>query len=239
MKSTSRRAFFQLEGEIVVPLDAAEGANATVLMLNEDEADPVQRVPVNDIQPGMFLLVRTGGGGEYVVLVADRILGEHSDRAREVQRDWKDRLRRRVRQDGLPLVVRVLKDHGSRRANHANVRNWMSFRRIKTADPKDFQGIMRLIGLVDRFDDYWTTMTLIDRAHRSAGHLIRRQLLAAVRNADLRDLEKLGRMDFDLPGVEGVHLSAVRIQSVHPQTFEVDVAGLGHPFEMDGNPWLG
>ena len=73
---------FQLEGEIVVPLDASEGARATVLMLTQEETDPVQRIPVANIEPGMFLLVRTGGGGEYIVLVADQILGERSGRSK-------------------------------------------------------------------------------------------------------------------------------------------------------------
>ena len=230
---------FQLEGEIVVPLDASEAARATVLMLNQEETDPVGRIPVTNIEPGMFLLLRTGGGGEYIVPVADRILSERSGRAREIQRDWKDHLRTRVRQDGLRQVVYALERYGSRRANQVNVRNWMSYRSIKTEDQRDFRAVMRLIGLEDRFDDYWQTMTLIDRAHRRAGQLIRKQLLAEVRGADLQDLEKLGRMDFELPGVEGVNLTAFRIQDIHPQIYEINVARLGHPFELDGNPWLG
>lgn len=230
---------FQLEGEIVVPLDASEGARATVFTLNQEETDPVRRIPVTNIEPGMFLLVRTGGGGEYIVIVADRILRERSGKAREVQRNWKDQLRWKARQDGLGQVVHSLKRYGSRRANHVNVRNWMSYRTIKTEDQRDFRAIMNLIGLPEQFDEYWQTMTLIDRAHKRAGQLIRKQLLAEVRSADLHDLEKLGRMEFDLPDVEGVSLNAIRIQDVHPETFEIDVSRLGQPFELDGNPWLG
>ena len=230
---------FQLEGEIVVPLDAAESARATVLMLNHEEDDPVQRVPVSSIEAGMFLLVRTGGRGEYIVSVADRVLGAHAVRARKVQRDWKDRLRRKVRQNGLHQVVQQLKDLGSKRANDVNVRNWMSYRSIKTQDPEDFRAIMRLTGLAAKSDDFWNTMELIDGAHRSAGHLIRRQLLEEVRKTNLQDLEKLGEMDFELPRAEGVHLTAIRIQGAHSQTVDVDVAKLGHPVEMDGNQWLG
>ena len=230
---------FQLEGEIVVPLDAAESARATVLMLTQEEDDPVHRVPVSSIETGMFLLVRTGGGGEYIVSVADRVLGAHGVRAREVQKDWKDGLRRKVRQNGLHEVIQQLKDFGSKRANDVNVRNWMSYRSIKTDDPEDFRSIMRLIGMAEKFKDFWNTMEMIDRAHRKAGHLIRQQLLAEVRKTDLQDLERLGKMDFELPGAEGVHLTAIRIQSVHSQTVEVEVARLGHPVEMDGNLWHG
>ena len=142
---------FQLEGEIVVPLDAAESARATVLALTHEEDDPVQRIPVSSIEAGMFLLVRTGGGGEYIVQVANGVLGALATRARQVQRDWKDRLRRKVRQNSLHQVVQLLKGYGSKRANDVNVRNWMSYRSIKTEDQKDFRAIMRLIGLEERF----------------------------------------------------------------------------------------
>ena len=209
---------FELEGRIVVPLDAAESAKATVLILDDEEADPIRRIPVTNIEPGMFLLVRTGGGGDYIVVVANRLLGERSVKVREAQRDWKDHLRKKVRQDGIYQVVHDLKSYGSRRANHVNVHNWMSYRSIKTEDPKDFLAVMRLIGLAGRFNDYWKTLTLIDRAHRKAGQLIRKQLLEEVRNADLRGLEKLGRMDFELPGAEGGSLTAVRVQGKHPET---------------------
>ena len=230
---------FQLEGGIVVPLDAAESARATVLVLTHEEDDPVQRIPVHSIEAGMFLLVRTGGGGEYIVSVADGVLGAHATSAREVQRDWKDRLRETVRQNGLHQVIQQLKKHGSKRANDVNVRNWMSYRTIKTEDPKDFRAVMRQIGLAVEFEDYWKTMELIDRAHRRAGHLIRQRLLATVRDSDLQDLEKLGKMDFELPGVERGQLTAIRIQNVHPQVFEIEVARLGHPVEMERNVWQG
>ena len=230
---------FQLEGEIVVPLDSAEGSIATVLDLSEEEANPVRRIPVTNIEPGMFLLMRKGGGGEYIISVADRILGELADRARELQRGWKNHLRRKVREDGLLQVIRELKRHGSRRANQANVRNWQSYRSIKTEDHRDFRAVMELTGLADSFDDYWKTMTLIDSAHRKAGQFIRRQLLAQVRMADFHVLEKLGQMDFDLHRDAGVNLTAIRVKSIHPQIIEIDVARLGRPFEMDGNVWLG
>ena len=223
----------------MVPLDAAESARATVLALTHEEDDPVQRISVSSIEAGMFLLVRTGGGGEYIVHVADGVLGTHATRARQVQRDWKDRLRRKVRQKDLHQVVHQLKDYGSKIANDVNVRNWMSYRSIKTDDQKDFRAIMKLIGLEERFEDHWNTMELIDRAHRKAGHLIRKQLLAEVRNSDLQDLEKLGKMDFELPGVEGGQLTAIRIQGVHPKVFEIEVSRLGHPVEMEGKQWLG
>lgn len=224
---------FQLEGEIVVPLDSAEGSSATVLDLDDEEANPVRRMPVTNIEPGMFLLMRKGGGGEYIVSVADRILGDLSHGARDLQREWKNQLRQMVGEDGLPQVIAKLKRHGSRRASPGNVRNWMSYRSIKTEDQRDFRAIMKLIGLADRFDDYWGTMTLIDSAHRKAGQFIRKQLLAQVRKADVQVLEKLGQMDFDLHQDAGVNLTAVRIKSIHSQTVEIDITKLGHPFEMD------
>ena len=230
---------FELEGGTIVPLDAAESAKSTVLVLDDEETDPIRSIRVANIQSGMFLLVRTGGGGDYIVDVANRILGANAAKVREAQRIWKDRLRRMVRQDGINEVILNLKSYGSTRANHANVRNWMSFRSIKTEDLKDFHAIMRLIGLADKSDDYWNQMTIIRSTHNRAGHLIRRQLMAEVRNTDLRNLEKLGRMDFELTEAEGARLTAVRVHSIHPQIVEISAARLGNQFEMDENTWLG
>ena len=230
---------FQLEGDLVIPLDSTEGSTETVLDLHDEEVSAVRRMSVSDIQPGMYLLIRKGGGGEYILPVADRILGVHSERARELQREWKSRLRVRVQEDGLHQVIRQLKGHGSIRANQANVRNWMLYRSIKTENPGDFRAVLELTGLSHCFDEYWDAMTLIDSAHRRAGQFIRRRLLAEVQKADFRVLEKFGQMDFDLPEDADVNLTAIRVRSIHWQTIEIGVARLRRPLEADGNLWLG
>ncbi|WP_212750602.1 hypothetical protein, partial [Streptococcus pseudopneumoniae] len=119
-----------------------------------------------------------------------------------------------------------------------NVRNWMSYRSIKTEDQRDFRAIMQFVGLEDQCDDYWRTMALIDSAHRKAGQHIRRLLMKQILTSDLQDLEKLGRMDFELEDAEGVSLAGLRVKNIYPQTVSIHISRIGHPLELDGTSWL-
>jgi hypothetical protein len=233
---------FQLEGGDLVPLDASPEASVTVVDSSQEEPESVRRIPVAHIEPGMFLLIRKGGEHEYIVPVADRILGQHAEHARSAQRQWKEALRAMVRRDGRDDVVYKLRQFGSGRANDANLRNWMSFRSIRTEDQRDFQAIMQLVGRTSSESaDCWKTMSIIDHAHRQAGQFVRKLLLAKVQQpGNLKLLQRLGRMDLDLPDIEGVDLVIVRIEScLDGKIVRVRFSDLGRPIEIGDNPWLG
>lgn len=223
---------FLLEGDTAVALDCDESSMATIVDPDRAEPAPVRRIPVCDVEPGMFVLVRTQGGGEYIAEVADTIMGSHASRAREAQRHWKALLRRAVAASSLPAVVSDLSRLGGRRPNETNVRNWMSYRTIRPQDASDFRAIMCLTGLSDQFDEYWTTMTMINIAHRQAGHRIAKLLLKKVTSSDLSQLTDTGRMDFALPGIAAATLSALRVQSVHEDTVSMPVHRLGRLTEV-------
>ena len=108
----------------------------------------------------------------------------------------------------------------------------MSYRTIKPQDASDFRAIMSLTGLSDQFDEYWTTMTMINIAHRQAGHRIAKLLLKEVTNSDLSQLTDAGRMDFALPGIAAATLSALRVQGVHEDTISVPVHRLSRLIEV-------
>src|SRR5207245_9573727 len=73
-KETVRARPFLLEGDRVVFLEAEEKASALILDLEEHDEDRLQRLAVDDIAEGMYVLLRSAGGGDYVVPVADTLL---------------------------------------------------------------------------------------------------------------------------------------------------------------------
>ena len=139
----------------------------------------------------------------------------------------------------MQQVVSELQRRGSIRANEVNVRNWSSYRTIKTEDKIDFRAIMRLIGMDDQAEEYWDTMVKIDSAHHMAGQHIRRLLISQVERSSAHELEKLGRLDFELPGMESVSLAAVRIKEIYSDIVKVHAATLGHPIIIRGDSWQG
>jgi len=206
---------FALQDDYAVFLEAK--ASALVIDLEEEEEARICRVEANEIKPGVFLLLRTeGGGGDYIVSMADRLLGARAIACRSLQKDWKRGLRAETARMGIQQTVSRLIGFGAQRADHSNLRNWMSDRSIRTHDKRDFVALMRLIDREAEADKIWQTMGDIDAMHRRAGKMIRRRLIEQVRDADLEKLEKSGRLDFVLPEAEGGRLTAFRVEARAP-----------------------
>jgi len=224
---------FLLEGDQIVPLDSDETSKINTLDFGRGDKPVIMRVSVKEIEPDMFILLRTEGGGSYIVEVADNILGEQAITARSAQRHWKRLLREYVDPLTMNQAVNKLKAHGSPRANEANIRNWMSYRSIRTRDYRDFKAIMSFIGLKDKIDEYWETMEIIASAHRRAGQLIGRLLLNAVLESNIQDAEIRGRIDFHLAIPGAGSLTAFRVKEIYGGTVQIPVYQLGHPIAQE------
>ena len=238
-QETADAKLFLLEGESAVFLD--ESTRVLVIDLdeeegeNEDEETQVKRIQAIDIQAGIYILLRTSGGGEYIVPIADKILAKQSVKARESLQRWKRRLKEAVKTKGIQDVVRALKALGCSRASEVNVRNWMSTRSIKPRLYQDFEAIMKLVNLEDDKKEAWSFARAIDDAHKRAGFHIRKLLLKQVLSSDLTDLQKLGKMTFELDNEDGGTLTAFRVINISPEKYTVPLSRIGFPFERDGN----
>lgn len=221
---------------------ADEGERTLVIDPDAEGGPKVTRYPPDRVRPGMYLLARSGnlgGYGDYIVEVANGILGPEAERLRRIQRVWKRRLRKEViASDLLSVSVRLL-DLGSNRANESNLRNWLSPRNIKTQYPEDFDAILKLVSLGDKSKKIWRAMATIDRAHKRAGQRILKLLIATVGGAGLEELQRLGRMDFSLDGDARVSISALRVASVHQEALVVPAARLGRLLVGEHPIWLG
>jgi hypothetical protein len=93
---------------------------------------------------------------------------------------------------------------------------------------------MKLVGLDAEKDLYWRAMKTIDMAHLQAGQVIRTALLAQVRSADLSALERLGSLEFDLPGADTGRMIASRVLRVGRETVEISSSRVGKPIEAGG-----
>lgn len=221
---------YSLRSGYAVFLEAADGSSSLVIDLEEDDESRVKRVKTENLVPGMFVLLRTEGGGDYVAAIADRLLGDRASPYRTAQKAWKSKLRVKVSQGDLLSTSIQLLELGSNRANEGNLRNWLSERSIRTQDKRDFLAILRLIELEKEVDGYWGMMGEIQTAHHRAGQIVRDRLLDLVRAADISKLETKGRMDFSLPEVEGGQLTAFLVEGRAPTTTQVPASRCGRPF---------
>ena len=224
-----------LEQDLAVFVSSAERASELTVDIREDAEKLVRRVPVARLEPGMAVLVRTEGGGDYIVAAADRIMAKEAQELRQHQRKWKQLLRDLVDKVDTAEVVDRLKAAGSKIASYQNLRNWISPRSIRTQRRNDFDAIFRVIRLEKEAHRYWGMMAAIDSAHSRAGNVIRRQLLKQVTKTDLSSLHLKGRQDFELQGeVGGGSLTAVRILAVSSEVVEVHPSVVHRIFELEG-----
>ena len=225
-----------LEGDTAVFIDASENSKTMTITLDlpqteVDDPSRFRRIRNADIQAGDYVILRTRGGGDYLHPVADRFLGQHAQRVRTFQHEWKRRLSALVQADGALATSIALIDKGSLRADENNLRTWMSERNIGPQDFHDFEAIMKLIGMEDHALEYWSDAELIRSAHMKAGMYIRGLLLKVVATADLSRLENTGRMEFELTSSEA-SLTAFRVRSVSTKRFKVGSSKIAEPFEV-------
>jgi hypothetical protein len=67
---------YLLEEGWAVFLEADDTNTVLVIDFESDEDKPVRRTKIGDLNIGMYVLLRTGGGGDYIIPVADRIMGK-------------------------------------------------------------------------------------------------------------------------------------------------------------------
>ncbi|HKO19129.1 MAG TPA: hypothetical protein VJU82_09615, partial [Acidobacteriaceae bacterium] len=139
-----------------------EGGRAIIVDPEHGERPRVTRIAVEDIAPGMFVLLRTSGGGDYIAPLADEILGERAAYARRIQADWKRALIRVIQERGIDGVCRGLRTLGLRHANPGNVRRWCSERAIRTQEKDDLMTLLTYVGLSSRADHIWRVMKAIE-----------------------------------------------------------------------------
>jgi len=229
---------FLLNGEQAVFLEASETSTAMVLDLEEENLrHRVRRVKTDDIEPGMFLLLRQSGEGDYILPLADDILGKDAARLRSSQAEWKRLLCIKVEERGLHQVCETLQGLGGTRAIEINVRHWLWSRSIRPQDDADFRAVLRLIGLQTRWQSFKEDAAAVRRAHLQAGVTVRRELLAQVQKKDMRDLEAAGQIDFILSDRLGVSLAAIRVERATSIRELLPARQSGQLFDVEEGIW--
>ena len=223
-----------LENDQIVFLDYDDSSMVRIVD-TEDEELPVKKIKVKNLTQDMFLLLRASGGGDYIVQLANKILGDRAEELRGLQKKWKDNLRKIVKEKGETWVINELISKGCTIANSTNLRNWMSYRSIKTNSFVHFKCIMEIINLPGQVKDFWQQMSLITQAHIKAGHHVTKLLLELVKRTDLNDLIQQGIMEFELTDKDAGILIAFRIKALSDphDTVLVSPTKIGIPFDIE------
>ena len=231
----------QLIGGRTVYISDEDGASSLIIDTSESDDSITRRVPTKELEPGMYLLLRTSGGGDFITQLADQILDSLSIVRRSQQAEWKEKILERAREQFGALsrrelsykIDRYLRTSKMSNSRAANIHYWMGSKSIRPHNRKDFSEILRFAGLQEREEELWEAMGDIDRAHRQAGHHIRQMLMQKISPASLETLERDGEMDFDLGDQHGGTLSAYQITAISGEKFEIEADQIGRLMDQE------
>lgn len=224
-----------LSGGRAVFVSADEDASSLVIDSSETGDSVVRRLPTKELEPELYLLLRTSGGGDFIVPLADRILGSRAAERRAQQAGWKSQLATAAqrhfgalsRRELAARVAESLRSQNLSEVRPANVHYWMSSRCIHPRKKEDFTAILEFAGTAEGTQELWEAMGEIDRAHKRAGQSIRQMLLQKIATSSLEPLERDGVMAFDLGEQDGGMLSAFQITGISEEEFEVPANRIG------------
>ncbi len=230
-----------LSGQRAVFIAADNVSSSLIIDTSETGYAAVRRVPTGELEPGHYLLLRTSGGGDYIAPLADRIMGDLAGKRRSEQSEWKQRLISKAterfgevgRRELSNRISTELQSQKFSQAHPASVHYWMSSKCIRPRKIEDFIAILTFAGLEERSQELWSAMGDIDRAHRRAGHAIRRMLLYKIATTSLEPLERDGEMDFELGYEDGGTVSAFQITEIVAEDYEVPADRIGVLLEME------
>jgi hypothetical protein len=203
----------------VLTIDVAEG------LLRIESRSP------RELREGMFVVLRTKGGADYVRDVADQIMGPRARPARQLQEVWKSRLLARTTELGLTTTSARLREHGVSHASPANVERWYSARGIALDEKADFKALLGWLGLGEEVERMWRNVEELRSAHRRAGAEIRDLLVAELTRLGADALEGRSRMDITLSAPGAGALTAFRLAALSPGVHRVPAGQLGKAFE--------
>ena len=203
--------------------------DSTVFLVNPElpAAKRVSRCEVTRLSAGDFVVLRTEGGGDYVAEVADRILRDNAKTFRERQLVWKTELKKTVAIKGMDAVKAALVRAGVLSASRTNIRNWSSTKNLGMQSLKDFEVVLDFLGLGKDTALYIEALRALRKAHRSAGHQIRQQLIDRITSLDPEMLEQQGHLDIELEDAEGGRLSIYRVINLPEGAADIPEGRLG------------
>ena len=198
------------------------------------EQPRIAPVKASQVDRDQYLLFRDQGATSLLVRqVADKEHGSAKHRA--IQDRWKQSIMMAVaREGGFSPATEKLYAQG---ALTANLRHWVSDHSIKPQRRQDFDAVCRFADIEAQADELWKALTKIDRAHKRAGHTIRKLLEAALLAGIGEKLLDSGHERLEISGFGT--MSAFRVLHAHPETKLVDPAVIDEPFKVEDHGWHG
>ena len=242
MQREAERAEFTEYDLVVGRLHRLASGQGVYLPTGEDRilvVDPylppkkrLSRIKDEDLEVGMFVVLRTGKSGSAVVQVANQLLGWKAFRLNDDQLRWKSSLRSKLAAVGIHEAARRLSAAGVEAATNLNIKNWASDVVIAPGSPRDFAELMKFCGLEAETARLWAGVKEIRSARLRAGMEIREALEEKLEQVNPEKLTVDGEEVFELEEYPHIRLGAYQVAWRSPRTSQINGAELERVIEL-------
>lgn len=222
-----------LGGGLALWLD--DGDRIRSLKPRQPQGDRIGYELVSDVVPGTYLVLREGEterGAMYEHAL--RALGPLAGNISASQERWKRALKQRLAQMGARRATDELLARGVR--SPGQIRAWAEPRLICPQRDADFAGLLEWLS--EPFQDTYRNAITLRRAVYKASAQLRKELEAAIGQANLQVLERDGILRLDRSREDLRSMIAARVLARSPFTEIVSRAQVRVPFSDRSAKWL-
>lgn len=180
----ARLAFLTTNMFVFLANDKNIDSTQRSLIFDRDTGEPdIIEKDVSHFNVGDYVILRTEGGGSLLIPYADEILGENAQKYRRLQKKWKEQLELKVRNFGIPKIVKELKSDLPI-ISEGNINRWIyNEKQIGLGQIDHFKIILKYIAYNhEEIEETVKAIKLIKSAHQSAGSKQSHELLEQIKN---------------------------------------------------------
>lgn len=212
-------------------LFAPKDSKIRIFAPNEKE-DFINQKSFKDVEEDEYIVIRNERDTKLIAEIADTdILKRNAEKYRNMQHEWKRKLRYNVEKKGLKKVSDILmKKHKIKTASMASVRSWCNEDSIY---PRELDKILKVFKYDSKeIKTICEVMRKIQNAHRTAGRLISRKLMNEISNSIVKELQEKGFYTFESKEFNGASFNIERVVSIDRSTHLMGQHNLMKPMSI-------
>jgi len=190
--------------------------NAKIKTLSWD--GKVNYTAVNDLEEDTFIIIRNKSDSKLIGEIADEFyLKEKTLEYRNLQSEWKSKLKKLIINHGLKDAARLLKSEFKiNSSNVSSIKNWIKEESIQ---PRELEGILRALDYkAIEIKKILTVTSEIMNAHRQSGRLISEKLMKEISPTVINELKEKGYHTFNSKEFSNVTFNIERIIYIERDT---------------------
>ncbi|MGC7872100.1 hypothetical protein ACPUYX_11295 [Desulfosporosinus sp. SYSU MS00001] len=198
-----------------------------------DKINSVRQVNFKDVEEDDYIIIRNERDTKLIAEVADQdVLKMNAKDYRNLQNNWKNKLRLNVQKKGAKNVSDILmKKYHLETASAQSVRSWCAEDSIC---PTELPKLLRAFKYEeDEIKNIHSVMKEIRSAHQKAGRLISEKLMNELSDNILQELKEKGFYTFQSQEFNGASFNIERIVSIDNTAHQIAPHNLMKPFDLD------